>query len=154
MASASPRSQTARSTSCATITGSATGAPGPAAGRALDPGGSRGAAHRAGVGSHERTDRRGRVDPGDPPEHADAEDEGVRPVRDPSVSGGPGVSPPVRVERALGLLPDLEVLNPLRGLLVSISRPDERTMWSSSGPYLTLGKRSEERRVGKECRSR
>src|SRR6266699_4544197 len=57
------------------------------------------------------------------------------------MSGGAGALPPVRVERALGLLPDLEVLNPLRGLLVSISRPDERTMWSSSGPYLTLGKR-------------
>ena len=57
------------------------------------------------------------------------------------MSGGAGGLAPVRVERALGLLPDLEVLNPLRGLLVSISRPDERTMWSSSGPYLTLGKR-------------
>ena len=57
------------------------------------------------------------------------------------MSGGAGGLPPVRVERALGLLPDLEVLNPLRALLVSISRPDERTMWSSSGPYLTLGKR-------------
>ena len=57
------------------------------------------------------------------------------------MSGGAGGLAPVRVERALGLLPDLEVLNPLRALLVSISRPDERTMWSSSGPYLTLGKR-------------
>src|SRR5437867_13179645 len=44
---------------------------------------------------------------------------------------------------------------------LSIARPDEATVWSSSGPYLTLGKRgvdpderSEERRVGKECRSR
>jgi len=50
-------------------------------------------------------------------------------------------APPVRVDRALGLLPDLEALAPLRALLVSISRPDERAMWSSSGPYLTLGKR-------------
>src|SRR5438128_6256939 len=57
------------------------------------------------------------------------------------MSGGAGGLPPVRVERALGLLPDLEVLNPLRALLVSISRPDERALWSSSGPYLTLGKR-------------
>lgn len=49
--------------------------------------------------------------------------------------------PPVRVEKALGLLPDLEALDPLRALIVSISRPDERALWSSSGPYLTLGKR-------------
>ena len=49
--------------------------------------------------------------------------------------------PPVRVQRALGLLPELEAVAPLRALLVSISRPDERSLWSSSGPYLTLGKR-------------
>ncbi|HEX9283691.1 MAG TPA: hypothetical protein VF882_07875 [Gemmatimonadales bacterium] len=49
--------------------------------------------------------------------------------------------PPLRVEKALALLPDLEALAPLRALLVSISRPDERALWSSSGPYLTLGMR-------------
>ena len=49
--------------------------------------------------------------------------------------------PPLRVEKALGLLPDLEALEPLRSLLVSISRLDERALWPSSGPYLTLGKR-------------
>ncbi|HYK83524.1 MAG TPA: tetratricopeptide repeat protein [Gemmatimonadales bacterium] len=49
--------------------------------------------------------------------------------------------PPVRVEKALGLLPELEAVAPLRALLFSISRPDERALWSSSGPYLTLGKR-------------
>jgi tetratricopeptide (TPR) repeat protein len=49
--------------------------------------------------------------------------------------------PPVRVEQALHLLPELEALAPLRALLVSTSRPDERALWSSSGPYLTLGKR-------------
>jgi len=48
---------------------------------------------------------------------------------------------PVRVEKALGLMPELEALDPLRALLVSIARPDERALWSSSGPYLTLGKR-------------
>lgn len=53
----------------------------------------------------------------------------------------PSAPVPVRVERALRLLPDLEVLLPLRALLVSASRPDERQVWSSSGPYLTLGKR-------------
>ncbi len=47
----------------------------------------------------------------------------------------------MRVQKALALLPDLEALLPLRALLVSISRPDERALWSSSGPYLTLGKR-------------
>ncbi len=58
--------------------------------------------------------------------------------------GHPSPSPapvPVRVDKALELLPDLEVVAPLRALLVSISRPDERALWSSSGPYLTIGKR-------------
>lgn len=49
--------------------------------------------------------------------------------------------PPVRVEKAFALMPELEALTPVRALLVSISRPDERSLWSSSGPYLTLGKR-------------
>jgi tetratricopeptide (TPR) repeat protein len=53
----------------------------------------------------------------------------------------PSAPVPVRVERALRLLPDLEALLPLRALVVSASRPDERQVWSSSGPYLTLGKR-------------
>src|SRR5439155_1499095 len=68
------------------------------------------------------------------PQYVDAKNEGVRPVTEPSLT-------PVRVEKALGLLPEIEALEPLRALLVSISRPDERTLWSSSGPYLTLGKR-------------
>ncbi len=59
--------------------------------------------------------------------------------------------PPVRVEKALALLPELEALAPLRALLVSTSRPDERSLWSSSGPYLTLGKRGIE---PEELRSR
>jgi len=49
--------------------------------------------------------------------------------------------PPVRVEKALEVMPELEALAPLRALLISIARPDERALWSSSGPYLTLGKR-------------
>ena len=53
----------------------------------------------------------------------------------------PAAPVPVRVERALRLLPDLEALLPLRALVISASRPDERQVWSSSGPYLTLGKR-------------
>ena len=48
--------------------------------------------------------------------------------------------PPVRVEKALALLPEIEALGPLRALLVSISRPDERALWSSSGPYLKIGR--------------
>ena len=48
---------------------------------------------------------------------------------------------PVRVEKALALLPELEALDPMRALLVSIARPDAQALWSSSGPYLTLGKR-------------
>jgi tetratricopeptide (TPR) repeat protein len=47
----------------------------------------------------------------------------------------------VRVEQALRLLPDLEAVMPLRGLLLAISRPDERVQWGSGGPYLTVGKR-------------
>jgi len=59
-----------------------------------------------------------------------------------SPSPSPSPAPvPVRVDKALELLPDLEVVAPLRALLVSISRPDERALWSSSGPYLTIGKR-------------
>jgi tetratricopeptide (TPR) repeat protein len=49
--------------------------------------------------------------------------------------------PPLRVERALRLLPDLEALTPLRALLVATSRADAGAQWASSGPYLTLGKR-------------
>ncbi len=50
--------------------------------------------------------------------------------------------PPLRVEQALGLLPDIEALAPLRALLLAASRPDEQAQWSSSGPYLTVGKRA------------
>src|SRR2546423_1333232 len=57
------------------------------------------------------------------------------------MSGGGSPLPPVRVEKALELMPELEALAPLRALLISIARPDERALWSSSGPYLTLGKR-------------
>ncbi len=53
----------------------------------------------------------------------------------------PAPFPPLRVEKALALLPDLEAVAPLRALLLSISRPHEGALWSSSGPYLTLGKR-------------
>ena len=47
----------------------------------------------------------------------------------------------MRVEQALRLLPNLEAMMPLRGLLLSSARPDERVQWGSGGPYLTVGKR-------------
>lgn len=47
----------------------------------------------------------------------------------------------MKVEQALQLLPDLEAIAPLRSLLLSASRADERTRWASAGPYLTVGKR-------------
>lgn len=47
---------------------------------------------------------------------------------------------PVRVERALRILPAVEAVEPLRALLVSTPRADEQSRWSSSGPYLTVGK--------------
>jgi len=50
----------------------------------------------------------------------------------------------VRVEQAWRLLPNLEALVPLRGLLLSSARPDERVQWGSGGPYLTVGKRDVE----------
>ena len=49
--------------------------------------------------------------------------------------------PPVRVEQALRVLPELEALAPLRSLLLSVARTDDRTQWGSSAPYLTVGKR-------------
>ncbi|OLC73691.1 MAG: hypothetical protein AUH78_12975 [Gemmatimonadetes bacterium 13_1_40CM_4_69_8] len=56
--------------------------------------------------------------------------------------GAKRLRPALRVEQALGLLPDIEVLAPLRALLLAASHPDERAKWSSSGPYLTVGKRA------------
>src|SRR2546425_700487 len=109
-------------------------APRPLRRRVAHAGGGGGAPHRAGARANQWTDRRGGRAAGHPPQYVDAKDEGVRPVTEPTLT-------PVRVEKALGLLPEIEALEPLRALLVSISRPDERTLWSSSGPYLTLGKR-------------
>lgn len=49
--------------------------------------------------------------------------------------------PPLRVEQALRLLPDVEALAPLRAFLISTSRPGERAAWAPSEPYRTVGKR-------------
>src|SRR5256885_16846216 len=38
-------------------------------------------------------------------------------------------------------MPELEALAPLRAVPVPMPRPDGARVWSSSGPYLTLGKR-------------
>ena len=53
---------------------------------------------------------------------------------------------PLRVERALRLMPRLESLAPLRALLLSAAASDQRRAWCSSARYLTLGKRSVEPR--------
>jgi tetratricopeptide (TPR) repeat protein len=50
----------------------------------------------------------------------------------------------VRVEQALRLVPGLEVLAPLRALLLSVSRADEQTRWASAGRYLTVSKHAVE----------
>ena len=49
--------------------------------------------------------------------------------------------PAVRVEQALRILPELEVLAPLRAVLIAAARADDLAQWGPSGPYLTLGKR-------------
>ena len=67
----------------------------------------------------------------------------TRKIREYGLLSGPRRdATPLRVERALRLLPDLEALTPLRALLVATSRADAGAQWASSGPYLTLGKRS------------
>lgn len=47
----------------------------------------------------------------------------------------------MKVEQALSVIPDLEALAPLRALLLSASRADERTRWASAARYLTVAKR-------------
>lgn len=46
----------------------------------------------------------------------------------------------MKVERALGLLPSLEAIGPLRALALASSAPDEETRWGSAAAYLTVGK--------------
>jgi tetratricopeptide (TPR) repeat protein len=46
----------------------------------------------------------------------------------------------VKVEQALRLLPTLEAMGPLRGLVLASSFPDEAARWGSAAPYLTVGK--------------
>lgn len=48
---------------------------------------------------------------------------------------------PLRVEQALRLLPDVDVLAPLRSFLISTSRTREEEPWHTAEPYSTVGKR-------------
>jgi len=52
------------------------------------------------------------------------------------------VTSPLRLERALRLMPAVEALEPLRMLLMAASETDDARKWSSAGMYLTVGKRS------------
>jgi tetratricopeptide (TPR) repeat protein len=47
----------------------------------------------------------------------------------------------LKVEQALKLLPPIEALTPLRFLLLSNARGDDRVVWEGSGAYRTVGKR-------------
>lgn len=46
----------------------------------------------------------------------------------------------MKVERALGLLPTLEAIGPLRALVLASSSPDEGSRWGSVAAFLTVGK--------------
>jgi tetratricopeptide (TPR) repeat protein len=50
--------------------------------------------------------------------------------------------PPLRVEQALRLLPDVDALTPLRAFLISMSRRAEASdEWNTGEPYRTVGRR-------------
>lgn len=51
------------------------------------------------------------------------------------------MSSPLRVERALALVPDLEEFLPFSDALIGTSHPDGEKRWARSGAYATLGKR-------------
>jgi tetratricopeptide (TPR) repeat protein len=50
--------------------------------------------------------------------------------------------PPLRVEQALRLLPDVEDLVPLRGFVVSLSATRSPEAWTAAEPNRTIGKRT------------
>jgi len=56
----------------------------------------------------------------------------------------PGIQPPLRVEQALRLLPDVDDLAPLRGFVVSLSstRGGGTEGWMAAEPNRTIGKRT------------
>jgi len=49
---------------------------------------------------------------------------------------------PLRVERALWMMPDLEALAPLRAAVVAMSHEQTGVEWSSAARYATVGKRN------------
>lgn len=63
-------------------------------------------------------------------------------VRPSPTPGSPQDLPPLRVERALWIMPDLEALAPLRAAIVSLSQPQASGQWSAAGQYATVGKRN------------
>jgi tetratricopeptide (TPR) repeat protein len=58
------------------------------------------------------------------------------------VSVTPGTQPPLRVEQALRLLPDVDDLAPLRGFVVSLSSTRKPEAWNAAEPNRTIGKRT------------
>jgi tetratricopeptide (TPR) repeat protein len=58
------------------------------------------------------------------------------------VSLAPGIQPPLRVEQALRLLPDVDDLAPLRAFVVSLSSTRGPEAWTAAEPNRTIGKRS------------
>lgn len=58
------------------------------------------------------------------------------------VSATPAPQPPLRVEQALRLLPDVEDLAPLRGFVVSLSASRSPGAWTAAEPNRTIGKRT------------
>jgi tetratricopeptide (TPR) repeat protein len=63
--------------------------------------------------------------------------------REGIVSLTPGTQrPPLRVEQALRLLPDVEDLAPLRGFVVSLSSSRSPEAWTAAEPNRTIGKRT------------
>ncbi|HWC72594.1 MAG TPA: tetratricopeptide repeat protein [Gemmatimonadales bacterium] len=54
----------------------------------------------------------------------------------------PGMQPPLRVEQALRLLPDVDELAPLRGFVVSLSSSRGPEGWMAAEPNRTIGKRT------------
>lgn len=58
------------------------------------------------------------------------------------MSLAPGMQPPLRVEQALRLLPDVDDLAPLRAFVVSLSCTRGPEAWTAAEPNRTIGKRS------------
>ena len=64
------------------------------------------------------------------------------PTKEGAVTLTPGMQPPLRVEQALRLLPDVDDLAPLRGFVVSLSSIRGPEGWMAAEPNRTIGKRT------------